>query len=66
MEAILKTATRNIGVTVVVALLVVLGVAYASILGMPTADPGEPDADPLRGHGWRSLIPLHIYDCILI
>ena len=34
MEAILKAASRNVGVNIVVALLVVLGVAYAWILGM--------------------------------
>ena len=34
MEAILKAVNRNVGVTVVVALLVVLGVAYTSLLGM--------------------------------
>ena len=34
MEAILKAASRNVGVTVVVVLLVVLGIAYASILSM--------------------------------
>ena len=34
MDAILKTVTRNPGITVVVAILVVLGVVYTSILGM--------------------------------
>ncbi|MDH3641574.1 MAG: TRAP transporter large permease subunit [Gammaproteobacteria bacterium] len=34
MEAILKTVTRNVGMTIVVSLLVVLGVVYTTILGM--------------------------------
>ena len=34
MEAILRAVTRNMGVSVVVILLVALGIAYASILGM--------------------------------
>jgi tripartite ATP-independent transporter DctM subunit len=34
MEAILKAVSRNVGITVAVALLVVLGVVYATILGL--------------------------------
>jgi tripartite ATP-independent transporter DctM subunit len=34
MDAIVKTVTRNVGLSVVVALLVVLGLAYASILSL--------------------------------